>query len=179
MRRAVPPSAEIEHQIDELLAVGVGENPRESLSELAKLGARLIIQRAVEDEFEAWLGRTRYERRPDYQRACATHVAALARRPLRYRGGRLLETPQFTHERKPAADRRAMGGRPRCAGRSAMPKGGQGSSAMVTRGGVMVWAATLSPRIPRAKSPKTDAGTGRGLARGLAARASLAEHECW
>ena len=68
MRRAVPPSAEIEHQIDELLAVGVGENPRESLSELAKLGARLIIQRAVEDEFEAWLGCTRYERRPDYQR---------------------------------------------------------------------------------------------------------------
>jgi hypothetical protein len=48
--------------------VGVGENPRESLSELAKLGARLIIQRAVEDEFDAWLGRSRYERRPDYQR---------------------------------------------------------------------------------------------------------------
>ena len=43
MRRTVPPSAEIEEQIDRLLAVGVGENPRESLSELAKLGARLII----------------------------------------------------------------------------------------------------------------------------------------
>ena len=68
MRRTVPPSAEIEEQIDRLLAVGVGENPRESLSELAKLGARLIIQRAVEDEFDAWLGRARYERRPDYQR---------------------------------------------------------------------------------------------------------------
>jgi hypothetical protein len=46
----VPPSAEIEAQIDRLLAVGVGENPRESLSELARLGARLIIQRAVDDE---------------------------------------------------------------------------------------------------------------------------------
>jgi transposase-like protein len=68
VRRTVPPSAEIEAQIDELLAVGVGENPRESLSELAKLGARLIIQRAVEDEFDAWLGRARYERRPGYQR---------------------------------------------------------------------------------------------------------------
>jgi transposase-like protein len=68
VRRTVPPSAEIEGQIDELLAVGVGQNPRESLSELAKLGARLIIQRAVEDEFDAWLGRARYERRPDYQR---------------------------------------------------------------------------------------------------------------
>jgi putative transposase len=65
VRRTVPPSAEIEEQIDQLLAVGVGENPRESLSELAKLGARLIIQRAVEDEFDAWLGRARYERRPE------------------------------------------------------------------------------------------------------------------
>jgi putative transposase len=65
VRRTVPPSAEIEEQIDRLLAVGVGENPRESLSELAKLGARLIIERAVEDEFDAWLGRARYERRPE------------------------------------------------------------------------------------------------------------------
>jgi hypothetical protein len=66
--RTVPPSAEIEERIDRLLSVGVGENPRESLSELARLGARLIIQRAVEDEFDAWLGRARYERRPDHQR---------------------------------------------------------------------------------------------------------------
>src|SRR3954447_17264398 len=65
VRRTVPPSAEMEEQIDALLAVGVGENPRESLSELAKLGARLIIQRAVEEEFDAWLGRARYERRPE------------------------------------------------------------------------------------------------------------------
>src|SRR5438034_489207 len=65
VRRTVPPSAEIEEQIDALLAVGVGENPREALSELAKLGAKLIIQRAVEDEFDAWLGRARYERRPE------------------------------------------------------------------------------------------------------------------
>ncbi|MGZ6669833.1 MAG: transposase, partial [Solirubrobacteraceae bacterium] len=33
--------------------------------ELARLGARLIIQRAVEEEFDQWLGRTRYERWPD------------------------------------------------------------------------------------------------------------------
>jgi transposase-like protein len=51
-----------------MLSVGVGENPRESLSELARLGARLIIQRAVEDEFDAWLGRARYVRRPDDRR---------------------------------------------------------------------------------------------------------------
>jgi putative transposase len=65
VRRTVPPSAEIEEQIDALLAVGVGENPREALTELARLGARLIIQRAVEDEFDAWLGRARYERRAE------------------------------------------------------------------------------------------------------------------
>ena len=66
MKRTVPPSAEIEARIDQMLSVGVGESPRETLSELARLGARLIIQRAVEDEFDAWLGRARYERRaPD------------------------------------------------------------------------------------------------------------------
>jgi putative transposase len=68
VRRTVPPSAEIEARIEHMLSVGVGENPRESLSELARLGARLIIQRAVEDEFDAWLGRARYERRPPDQR---------------------------------------------------------------------------------------------------------------
>jgi mutator family transposase len=77
VRRTVPPSAEIEGQIDRLLAVGVGENPRESLSELARLGARLIIQRAVEDEFDAWLGRARYERRPDYQRGLSNYGSGL------------------------------------------------------------------------------------------------------
>ena len=77
MRRTVPPSAEIEAQIDQLLAVGVGENPRESLSDLARLGARLIIQRAVEDEFDAWLGRARYERRPDYQRGLRNYESGL------------------------------------------------------------------------------------------------------
>jgi transposase-like protein len=77
VRRTVPPSAEIEAQIDQLLAVGVGENPRESLSELARLGARLIIQRAVEEEFDAWLGRSRYERRPGYQRGLRNYESGL------------------------------------------------------------------------------------------------------
>jgi transposase-like protein len=77
VRRTVPPSAEIEEQIEQLLAVGVGENPRESLSELARLGARLIIQRGVEDEFDAWLGRARYERRPDHQRGLRNYGSGL------------------------------------------------------------------------------------------------------
>ena len=64
MRRTVPPSAEIEGRIEQMLSGrGRGESAR-VLSELARLGARLIIQRAVEDEFDAWLGRARYEHRP-------------------------------------------------------------------------------------------------------------------
>ncbi|HME01805.1 MAG TPA: hypothetical protein VKG38_02085, partial [Solirubrobacteraceae bacterium] len=55
----------------------MGEKPRESLSSLAKLGARLIIQRAVEDEFDAWLGRARYDRRPDYQRGLENYQSGL------------------------------------------------------------------------------------------------------
>jgi putative transposase len=99
VRRTVPPSAEIEAQIDQLLAVGVGENPRESLAELAKLGARLIIQRAVEDEFDAWLGRARYERRPDYQRGLRNYDSGLrngfrARRVQTAEGELSVEIPQ-------------------------------------------------------------------------------------
>nr|MBA3358818.1 transposase [Thermoleophilaceae bacterium] len=66
MRRTVLPSAEIERKIDELLASGVAAgDPEGPLSELAQLGAKLIIQRAVEEEFVAFIGRARYERKPD------------------------------------------------------------------------------------------------------------------
>jgi putative transposase len=66
VRRTVPPSAEIEKKIDQLLAGGMAaEGAQAALSELAHLGAQLIIQRAVEEEFDAFLGRARYERRAD------------------------------------------------------------------------------------------------------------------
>jgi putative transposase len=99
VRRTVPPSAEIEEQIDRLLAVGVGENPRESLSELARLGARLIIQRAVEDEFDAWLGRARYERRPDYQRGLRNGFRP--RRVQTLEGELEVEIPQIREAAEP------------------------------------------------------------------------------
>ena len=110
MRRTVPPSAEIEEQIDRLLAVGVGENPRESLSELAKLGARLIIQRAVEDEFDAWLGRARYERRPEYQRGLRNYGDGLRNgfrpRKLQTAEGELqVEIPQVREAAEPFVSR--------------------------------------------------------------------------
>jgi putative transposase len=106
VRRTVPPSAEIEEQIDALLAVGVGENPRESLSELARLGARLIIQRAVEDEFDAWLGRARYERRPAHQRGLRNYGDGLRNgfRPRRVQtleGELEVEIPQVRETAEP------------------------------------------------------------------------------
>jgi putative transposase len=80
----------------------VGENPRESLSELA----RLIIQRAVEDEFDAWLGRARYERRPDYQRGLRNYQPGLRNgfRPRRVQtleGELEVEIPQVREAAEP------------------------------------------------------------------------------
>ena len=57
----VAPSARLEAQIAELLGSGLGE-VGEQLVELGRLGARLVLQRAVEDEVTAFLQRARYER---------------------------------------------------------------------------------------------------------------------
>jgi len=65
VRRTVQTSAEIQVEIDKLLGRGLVDDPQKVLSELARLGARLIIQREVEDEFDTWLGRARYERKPE------------------------------------------------------------------------------------------------------------------
>jgi transposase-like protein len=77
VRRTVPPSAEIQASIDKLLAKGMVNDPQKMLSELARLGARLIIQRAVEEEFDSWLGRARYERRPERQRGLRNYESGL------------------------------------------------------------------------------------------------------
>src|ERR671914_2152268 len=92
------------------VSVEVGENPRESLSELARLGARLIIQRAVEDEFDAWLGRARYERRPDYQRGLRNYDSGLrngfrARRVQTLEGELQVEIPQVREAAEPFVSR--------------------------------------------------------------------------
>ena len=63
MERRIAPSARIEEAIDRVLLDGVC-GP-EQLSQFGRLGAQLIIQRAVEDEVTAFLGRARYERTPD------------------------------------------------------------------------------------------------------------------
>jgi transposase-like protein len=66
VRRTLPPSTEIEQKIDGLLAGGIAAGESGGpLSELASLGAKLIIQRAVEEEFDSFIGRARYERKPE------------------------------------------------------------------------------------------------------------------
>jgi transposase-like protein len=57
----IAPSARLEAQIAELLTQGLADDP-ERLAEVGRLGARLVLQRAVEDEVTAFLGRARYER---------------------------------------------------------------------------------------------------------------------
>ncbi len=60
MDRRIAPSVQIETAIEAALLDGFEEPDR--LSELGRLGARLVLQRAVEDELAAFLGRARYER---------------------------------------------------------------------------------------------------------------------
>src|SRR3954451_13752154 len=58
----IAPSATVEARIADLLSGGIDDN--EQLAELGRLGTRLVLQRAVEDEVTAFLGRARYERTP-------------------------------------------------------------------------------------------------------------------
>ena len=106
MRRTVPPSAEIQASIDKLLGKGVVDDPQKMLSELARLGARLIIQRAVEDEFDQWLGRARYERRPERQRGLRDYDSGMrngfrARRVQTAEGELRIEIPQVREAAEP------------------------------------------------------------------------------
>ncbi len=57
------PSARLEAQIAALLSDGI-EDAGEQLSELGRLGTRLVLQRALEEEVALFLGRARYERTP-------------------------------------------------------------------------------------------------------------------
>ncbi len=63
MERRIAPSAAIEEAIEAALLDGLSDPER--LSELGRLGARLVIQRGVDEEVAVFLGRARYERTPD------------------------------------------------------------------------------------------------------------------
>jgi putative transposase len=58
----IAPSAHLETPIQAVLNRGLADG--DALSELGRLGARLVLQRAVEEEVAAFLQRARYERTP-------------------------------------------------------------------------------------------------------------------
>ena len=63
MDRRIAPSIQIEAAIEAALAGGLADP--HVLSTLGRLGAQLVLQRAVEDEVAVFLQRARYERTPD------------------------------------------------------------------------------------------------------------------
>jgi transposase-like protein len=63
VERRIAPSTKIEAAIEEVLLDGLDDPDR--LTELGRLGAQLVLQRAVEEEVAAFLGRARYERTPE------------------------------------------------------------------------------------------------------------------
>lgn len=73
MARTLPPTQAIRAEIDALFTQG--RDLVEVIEDVARLGARLIIQTAVEAEVDAFLGRARY------QRAAATEDGEQAVRP--------------------------------------------------------------------------------------------------
>ncbi len=63
MERRIAPSVQIETAIEAVLLGGI--SGPDQLSQLGRLGAQLILQRAVDEEVAIFLGRSRYERTPD------------------------------------------------------------------------------------------------------------------
>ncbi len=62
MEKRVAPSTQLEEAITALLESGTPAG--EKLAEIGRLGARLVLQRAIDEEVTAFLQRARYERTP-------------------------------------------------------------------------------------------------------------------
>jgi len=60
MSTRIAPSVQLEQEIGDLLEAGITDE--EKLTEIGRLGARLVLQRGVDEEVESFLGRARYER---------------------------------------------------------------------------------------------------------------------
>jgi transposase-like protein len=65
VRKRLPPSTLLEQAIEALLGEDLAN--AEKLAELGRLGARLVIQRAVEEEVSGFLGRAHYQRAAEAQ----------------------------------------------------------------------------------------------------------------
>ena len=85
MSKRVSPAERLRVQIDEVFAGG--QDLARAIEEVARLGAQLLLQCAVEAEVAAFLGRNRYARRADVADArqgmrngyCPTTVIILSR----------------------------------------------------------------------------------------------------
>lgn len=87
MSSRVSPTAKIRTEIDALFAAEDCDLGR-VLEQVARLGARLIIQTAAEAEVEEFLGRARYQRAADVPRPGKARATATALSRSRPRPGR-------------------------------------------------------------------------------------------
>ena len=78
--RKVPPSAVLREEIGRLFSGGAVDTQTDLLSRLAHLGLGYLVQQALEQEQEDFLGRGRYERRGQGEDAGEDQ-------PARYRNG--------------------------------------------------------------------------------------------
>ena len=90
MSTRIAPSAALEAAIEEFLAEGLGDGER--LAEIGRLGARLVLQKALEEEVASFLGRARYERTPE---ARGSRNGVRARRVQTAEGELELQVPQL------------------------------------------------------------------------------------
>jgi putative transposase len=100
----VAPSERFRRELDEVLAgVGGVEDPIETVG---KLGARLILQQALEDEVSEFLGRRRYERREE----TVSHRNGYEPRTVKTTSGAMrLERPRIRHASKLGFESRVLG----------------------------------------------------------------------
>ena len=89
MDRRIAPSVAIEAAIEAALSGGLTDP--HVLSTLGRLGAQLVLQRAVEDEVAVFLGRARYERTPD---AAGSRNGSRPRRVQTAEGEIIVAVPQ-------------------------------------------------------------------------------------
>jgi putative transposase len=103
MARVIP-SDRLRAELDEALA-GVGEQ-QDPVEAIGRLGARLILQQALEDEVSEFLGRARYERAED----AVSHRDGYEPRKLRTTSGTVrLERPPVRDASKLGFESRVLG----------------------------------------------------------------------
>jgi putative transposase len=100
----VAPSERFRSELDEVLAgVGGEEDPIETVG---RLGARLILQQALEDEVSEFLGRGRYERREE----TVSHRNGYEARTVKTTSGAMrLERPRIRDAKKLGFESRILG----------------------------------------------------------------------